>query len=214
MKHLPSILIVFLVLLLSACQSSLIADLAARPGEKLFWDDFSDGSGNWPQVSDPNGSLGIVQGAYRIQILSPHYEVLAAPGHIFRDVQVEVDTARQAGPVQNLFGLVCRSSNFQNFYFFAISSDGYYALGKIRNGKTSLLGQEMMVQNSAISQGGGINHLRLDCIGDTLRGYVNDQIVAISNDTDFSSGDVGLIAGALDTPGVEVTFDNFVVYKP
>jgi len=79
--------------------------------------------------------------------------VLAAPGHSFLDVQVEVDAARLAGPEQNLFGLVCRSSNISNFYFFAISSDGYYALGKIRNGKTSLLGQDMMAYNAAIIQG-------------------------------------------------------------
>jgi hypothetical protein len=214
MKYSSCYLFAFLVLLLSACQSSLVSDLVARPGEKLFWDDFSDASGNWPQVSDTNGSLSIANGIYRIQVYSTHYEVLAAPGHTFRDVQVEVDATRLAGPVQNLFGLVCRSSNLHNFYFFAISSDGYYALGKMKNGKTSLLGQEMMALTTTIFQGLSSNHLRLDCIGDTLRGYVNGQVVAISNDTDFSSGDVGLVVGALDNSGVDVAFDNFVVYKP
>ncbi len=71
-----------------------------------------------------------------------------------------------------------------------------------------------MAPSAAIIQGHGPNHLRLDCIGETLRGYVNDQVIATSNDTDFPSGDVGLVAGALDTPGVDVAFDNFVVYKP
>jgi hypothetical protein len=33
-------------------------------------------------------------------------------------------------------------------------------------------------------------------------------------DSDFSSGDVGVIAGAYDTPGVEILFDNFAVLKP
>jgi hypothetical protein len=214
MKHISPCLFAFLVIVLSACQVSLISDLVARPGEKLFWDDFSDTSGNWPQTSGPNGSLGVVLGVYRIQVLSTHYEVLATPGHVFRDVQVEADATRLAGPVQNLFGLICRSSHSEEFYFFAISSDGYYALGKIKNGKTTLLGQEMMAYNANILQGDGPNHLRFDCIGETLTGYVNGQVIAISNDADFSSGDVGLVAGALDTPGVDVTFDNFVVYKP
>ncbi len=214
MKHFPACLLAFLILLLSACQSSLISELAARPGEKLFWDDFSDTSGNWPQASDSNGSLGVTNGAYRIQLPSAHYEVLATPGYTFQDVQVEVDVTRLAGPVQNLFGLACRSSDINNFYFFAISSDGYYALGKIINGKTSLLGQEMMTHNAAIIQGDGPNHLRLDCIGETLSGYVNDQIIAISKDIDLSSGAAGLVAGTLDTPGVDVAFDNFAVYKP
>jgi hypothetical protein len=94
-----------------------------------------------------------------------------------------------------------------------ISSDGYYALGNVENGKTSLLGQEMMAQNYAIIQGDGPNHLRFNCAGETLTGYINGQMIATSKDTDFSTGEVGLIAGALDTAGVEVAFDNFMVYK-
>jgi hypothetical protein len=214
MKYIPACLVAFLVILLSACRSSLISELAAQPGGTLFRDDFTDSSGSWPQLSDPNGSLGIANGAYRIQVNLANYEVLAAPGHTFRDVQVEVDAARLAGPVQNMFGLACRSKNLKNFYFFAVSSDGYYALGKIVDGNPLLLGQEMMAPSAALIQGPGTNHLRLDCIGETLRGYINDQVIAISNDTDYSSGDVGLVAGALDTPGVDVAFDNFVVYKP
>jgi hypothetical protein len=211
-------LFIFLVIVLSACQSSLIpgliSELVARPGDALFWDDFSGTSGNWPQLSGANGSLGVVLGTYRIQVLSTQYEVVATPGRTFRDVQVEADAARQGGPVQNLFGLVCRSSQVKEFYFFAISSDGYYALGKAINGQVNLLGQEMMAYNANILQGDGPNHLRLDCIGGTLTGYVNGQVVASSIDADLTSGEAGLVAGALDTPGVDIAFDNFVVYKP
>lgn len=214
MKQISSCLLIFLVLVLSACQPFLISNLVARPGERLFWDDFSEASGDWPQVSGPNGSLGVVLGAYRIQVLATHYEVLATPGYTFRDVRVEVDATRQAGPLQNMFGLVCRSSHSKDFYFFAISSDGYYALGKIINGKAALLGQEMMAYNANILPGDGPNHLRFDCIGETLTGYVNGQVIATSNDVDLSSGNVGLVAGALDTTGVDVAFDNFEVLKP
>jgi len=214
MKLFPICLLAFFACLFSACQASSISYLAARPGDKLFWDDFSDASGNWPQVSAPDGTLGIVNGEYRIQVFSPNYEVLAVPGHTFRDVQVEADATRLAGPMQNLFGLACRSINSNNYYFFAISSDGYYALGKVNNGKIDLLGQEMMAYNAYIIKGDGLNHLRLDCIGKSLRGIVNGQFIAISDDTDFPSGDVGLVAGAFDLPGVDVAFDHFIVYKP
>jgi|WetSurMetagenome_2_1015567.scaffolds.fasta_scaffold99652_2 hypothetical protein len=214
MKRIFVCLIPFMLAFLPACQSSRIADLAARPGDKLFWDDFSDSSGNWPDASDPNGSLGIVNGAYQIRVFSTQYEVLATPGHSFRDVQIEADATRLAGPAQNILGLVCRSSNQYNYYFFAISSDGYYALGKIKNARTTLLGQEMMAYDPAILSGAGPNHLRFDCIGQTLKGYANGRLIAVSQDSDFSSGDVGLVAGVLDTPGMEAAFDNFVVYKP
>jgi hypothetical protein len=209
---------IFLVIVLSACQSSLvpslISELVARPGDALFWDDFSGTSGNWPQLSSADGSLGAVLGAYRIQVLSTHYEVVAVPGHTFRDVQVEADAARQAGPVENLFGLVCRSNQAKEFYFFAISSDGYYALGKAINGQVTLLSQEMMAYNAKILQGDAPNHLRLDCIGDTLTGYVNGQAIASGIDADLASGEAGLVAGTFEIPGVDVAFDNFVIYKP
>jgi hypothetical protein len=128
-------------------------------------------------------------------------------------VQVETDAARLAGPAQNLFGLVCRSSNSEAFYFFAISSDGYFGLGKVKKARVTLLGQKMMEYSPAILQGNP-NHLRFDCIGQTLKGSVNGQAIATGQDADFSSGEVGLLAGALDSPGVDMAFDNFVVYKP
>jgi len=213
MKHQPLYLFAFLVFLLSACRSSLITDMVTQPGDKLFWDDFSDSSGNWPQVSGPNGRSSIADGVYRFQVLSANYELLATPGHVFRDVQVETDASRLAGPAQNLFGLVCRSSNSENFYFFAISSDGYFGLGKVKNARVALLGQDMMAYSPAILQGNP-NHLRFDCIEENLKGYVNGKIIATGKDTDFSSGEVGLVAGAFDRPSVDVAFDNFVVYKP
>jgi hypothetical protein len=213
MRTRPLYLLAFLAVLLSGCRSTLITDLVARPGEKLFWDDFSDPSGNWPQVSSPNGSAGVAEGAYQMQVSSAQKEILATSRHIFRDVQVEADATRLAGPPQNLFGLVCRSGDANDFYFFAISSDGYYGLGKVKNGRVVLLGQEMMAYSPAILQGNP-NHLRLDCIGGTLKGSVNGQVVASGTDADFSSGEAGLMAGALDKPGVNVAFDNFVVIKP
>jgi hypothetical protein len=213
MKYNLLYLLAFLALLLPGCRSTVIADMVTQPGEKLFWDNFSDSSGNWPQVSGPNGNSGIVDGAYQFQVLSANHEILATSEHIFRDVQLEADAARLAGPLQNLFGLVCRSSSPEAFYFFAISSDGYFGLGKVKNAMVVLLGQEMMAYSPAILKGNP-NHLRFDCIGETLKGYVNGQVIATGKDADFSSGEVGLVAGALDSPGVNVAFDNFVVYKP
>ena len=137
-----------------------------------------------------NGSLGIVDGTYQIQVRATQLLLTAAPEQPFRNVQVEVDATRRSGPLQNLFGLICRSSDPDNFYFFAISNDGFYALGKIKNGQAELLGQDMMAYNRAILQGEATNHLRFDCIGETMTGYANGAVIATSEDADFSSGQV------------------------
>jgi hypothetical protein len=118
------------------------------------------------------------------------------------------------GPQENRLGLICRRKDDANFYYFVISADGYYGIGKVEDGKWSLLSGDQMQRHDAIQPGAKINHLRADCIGNLLILYVNNQLVGSAQDVDFTSGDVGLLAGAFDVPGVDVYFDNFVVYKP
>jgi hypothetical protein len=192
----------------------LIAELVTQSGQALYYDDFSDPTSGWPQTTTANGSLGYTDSAYRMLVQSPGYDLRAVSGQAYGDVQIEVDATRLAGPVYNRFGLICRFQDMDNFYIFIISSDGYYAIGKIKNGTVSLLGQEMMAYSDFIQKSGGTNHLRFDCIGNTLTGTVNGQVLAITNDADFSGGDAGLLTGSFDESGVKVSFDNFVVYKP
>lgn len=206
-------ILILLVLLLASCQSSLFTDLVAS-GDKLFWDDFSSPeTGSWPQVNDASSTLGFADGLYRMTVAVPNYQTWAVSGHVYSDMRVEADVARNAGPLINLMGLVCRYQDADNFYFFVISSDGYFSVGKYQAGVLSLVGQEMMAYNAAILIDGS-NHLRFDCAGSTLTGYVNDTLVAMTNDASFRDGDAGLTAGTLDEGGVDVIFDNFVVYKP
>jgi hypothetical protein len=207
-------LALFLVLLLSGCQSPLIAELVTRSGQTLYKDDFSDSSSGWMQTVSDNGSLGYNNGAYRMLVQSPSFDLWAVSGQVYRDVQIEVVATRLAGPKSNRFGLVCRFKDSANFYIFIISSDGYYAIGKVKNGSASLVGQDMMAYTNFIHQGNTPNHLRFDCIGNTLQGSVNDQLIAITSDADFSSGDAGLITGTFDESGVELSFDEFIVIKP
>lgn len=214
MKTLVNFLFVFFLLPISACQTSWITELATAQGERLFWDDFSDTSGNWPEYSQDDGSMGYLDGAYHILVTNPGYQLWAVSGQSFRDVQVEADIYRMAGPQENFSGLICRYQDEKNYYFFIISSDGYYTLGKVQGGQFSLVGQETMAYTSSIQQGDAINHLRLDCIGSTLTGYINDQMVAISEDANFQDGDTGMTAGSFDLGGVEIRFDDFVVIKP
>jgi len=204
----------FLAIFLTACQSPVIAELVTRSGQFLYHDNFSDPSSGWTQAVSANGTLGYTDGTYRMLVQSAGYDLWAVSRQVYSDVHIEVDTTQLGGPLSNRFGLICRFQDIDNFYDFFISSDGYYAIGKIKNGTPSLLGQEMMVYSANIVQGSGPNHLRFDCVGNTLSGYVNGQAIAIANDGDFSSGDAGLITGAFDEIGVEISFDNFEVIKP
>jgi hypothetical protein len=211
MKILPSLL---LAILLGACQSGWIPELLTQPGQPLFQDDFSEPASGWPRTSSADGSMEFTDGSYQIRVESPGYDLRAVYNQVFRDVQVEADTSHLAGPINNRLGLICRLQDLENYYDFIISSDGYYTIGKIKDGIASLLGQEMMNYSAYIVQGDGLNHLRFDCIGNRLQGYVNGQLIAVSEDEDFPNGKVGLLAGAFEEAGVEIRFDNFMVLKP
>jgi len=58
-------------------------------------------------------------------------------------------------------------------------------------------------------------HIRGDCVGNTLTLYVNDHKVMEAEDSEFRSGDAGLLVNSSD-PEVraEVLCDNFIVKKP
>jgi hypothetical protein len=110
-------------------------------------------------------------------------------------------------------GLICRLVDERNFYFFVITSDGYYGIGKTQNGQASLLGMEQLARHEAILID-SVNRLSAACIAELLIFYVNGELVGSALDSDFPRGDVGLLAGSFEQGGVEVLFDNFVVYKP
>jgi hypothetical protein len=125
---------------------------------------------------------------------------------------VEADVFRLNGADENRTGLMCRYQN-GDYYFFIISNDGYYGIGKYIGGQVLLLGQTSMQPSESIEKE-AVNHLRADCIGDTLTFYVNFNQVAAVKDTDFPNGDVGMLAGAFAEPGVDVLFDHFMVIQP
>ena len=202
----------FLAILASCSPSSNPSLPAANPGEVLYQEEFEDNASGWDRIANDNGIMDYDGGGYRFLVSSPGYNLWTTPDRNFGDVRVEVDVFRLAGPDENRMGLICRYQN-GDYYFFIISNDGYYALGKYIGGQTLLLGQTEM-QSSEFVQQGAVNHLRADCNGDTLTFYVNFNQVASVQDTDFANGDVGLLAGAFNEPGVDVLFDHFMVLQP
>ena len=77
-----------------------------------------------------------------------------------------------------------------------------------------LIGTQSMPPSEVIVQGEGANHIRAGCVDNTLTLIVNGETLAEYEDTEFTSGDVGLLAGSFTNPGTEIYFDNFQVLRP
>ncbi len=210
-----TLILICLAGLLAGCQSFIEQWNAPPSGTVLFQDGFSDQAGNWQTTADSEAGLATYDaGVFRFLVSRQNVDIWSTPGLDFEDVRIEVDAAHFGGPLENRMGLICRYQGPRDFYFFVISSDGYYAVGKVTQDVLSLLGQEQMQYSAAITTGMAINHLRADCVGDTLTFYVNNFPVALVHDSDHPGGDVGLLAGAFDQAGVDVIFDRFMVIRP
>ena len=196
-----------------ACRAPNIGDFLL-PGTILFRDDFSDEDIGWLLTDADQGQAYYSQGTFRINVIKPDTQVWSNPGFSFTDVQVEVDALKTAGEDNNLFGLICRYQANKQFYAFVVSSDGYYGVLKYQQGNLTLLDTNAMLPVDHINQGNRANHLRFDCVADSLLASVNNHQIAQYQDSTFTSGDVGLIAGALQAGRVEIAFDDFFVLKP
>ena len=184
----------------------------------LFQDDFSDTNSGWDRSNWESGITDYNNDAYQMLVKVPNYDIWANPGRSFDgDVRVEADATKVGGNADDDYGLICRYSgepSAPNYYYFAISSDGFAVIGKMAAGENAYISSEQMNPSDAINQGMATNRLRADCIGSNLTFYVNGIQVASVSDSSYTSGDVGFIAGTFDIPSAEFLFDNLVVSKP
>ena len=214
MKSIPLIPVSFflVVFLLSSCTPVAPVVPAAKPGDVLYQEEFEKNTTGWDRLSNDHGIMDYDSGGYRVLVKQPDFNLWSTAEKDFGDVRIETDVFRLNGPDENRQGLMCRYQN-GDYYFFVISNDGYYGIGKFIGGQTLLLGQTEM-QPSALIEKDAVNHLRADCVGDTLTFYINYSQVATAKDADFKNGDVGLLAGAFSQAGVDVLFDHFLVLQP
>lgn len=187
----------------------------STPSNILLSDDFSTTDKKWDQTNETAGTTDYYNNAYRIVVNATNTDAWANPGkESFIDVHIEADVTKNGGPDDNDFGIICRYTDESKFYYALISSDGYFSIMKMTSDGQNYLGRESMVESDKIIQGAATNHIRFDCLGSTLTLYVNGSLIDQQTDTEYTTGNVGLIAGTFDTAGADILFDNFIVYKP
>ena len=202
------VIIVLLCGLLSAC--------GAGDDLPLFQSDFEEGDNGWDEVEEDTWSRGYDAGEYFIDLSQPNLFAWADVDTRFRDVDVETYAHLVSGPSDAHFGLICRYTNTKNFYYFAVTADGYYGIFKRVDGEDLQLltgNGAGLLPADAIETDGGMNRIRAICQGDQLSLYVNGELLATVTDDDHARGAVGLGAGS-GSAGARVQFDNFTVYAP
>ena len=178
-----------------------------------YEDDFDDPSSGWDVYDGDNIQAVYEDGEYRLAVYRDNYVAWGGPDlqQEFANFEVVVEARVVEGPLDNNFGLLVRYEwASESFYWFQISSDGFYAVDLFQEGEfVTLVGWEA---SEAIKQGlGATNYLKVVCRGNRFHFYVNDvHLVDVTDDT-LVAGNVGLATGTFDEPGVVVHYDNLRV---
>ncbi len=196
-------LVVLILLLFSGCIRSSAS----------FVDDFSDPASGWGAASHETYVRGYQQGRYLFQIDVPRWFVWITSGRRYDDVELRA-LVRASGQPDNHYGLLCRYAEGQ-FYYFAISSDGYYAIfRKLDETDLQPLTGRAMLRAAAIRTDGSDNRIVASCEGSVLTLFVNGEQVAQIEDDLLERGDVGMAAGTVTATGTSVWFDDLEVLRP
>lgn len=192
----------------------LIGLLAACRGGSAPYMETFDEPGTWTVGDDTYTEGKIEGGVYDLLIKGDDVRRWTHAGESFGDGVYQVETTQVEGPLDNGFGMIFRAdTDAGNFYLFKISGDGYVWIGRYRdNAEEMAIVGNHWIQSTAVQQGlNATNVLRVQAESGNLIFFVNNQEVGRITDNAFSSGDIGLFAETLGSPGVRVHFDNFTV---
>ena len=195
----------------------LICGCARGAGSSLFQDDFDNPRSGWGAEKGERFERGYEEGEYFIQLHEPNWFAWAHPGERLDDVSVEVDVYLASGSQDSHFGVLCRHVDQDNFYYLAISADGYYAIFRRVDGGVLevLTGDGIgMTYSPAVRTDGQTNRVLAVCQADELTLHINGELLETVIDGTYPSGDVGIGAGTGAQGDVRVQFDNFLVTKP
>lgn len=221
------------------------------PGELLYATTFDAFNEEWdlytgrdavqvravPDVDgQPNPALVVEYGSG-----APDEVVWSVLDRKFSDFDLRVTAHLLEGPLdQNQFGVVFRYRDENNFYIFRISADGYYSLGRVRDGVQEKISDWGVTD--LIRQGNVPNEIRVVGYGDEFRFFINGQPAPLClkgenetsmwanwegpgicytaeptdvfHDSAFAQGRIGLVAGTIDGSEVAVAFDDVIVTGP
>jgi hypothetical protein len=183
-------------------------------GTLLLYSDLTDrcpaiGSGEDSQsrgTHTANGFLVILKGG-------PTYEMAGGPDPpVPTDVRIEVDVEESAAGGASLFGILCRVTPGRVLmaYQLLVARDGAYAIER-RGGSSP---KTLAEGKAPAAPRTGVNRVRADCIGSNLTLYLNGQLVATAQDTEFAGLLTGIFARSLETSGAELVFRNIVITTP
>ncbi len=190
----------------------------STPRTILLEDDFSDVGSGWERYRQFDGVLDYLEEdeVYQMQLPNEDNFFWVSLDTTYLDLALTVEAAQMAGPEGSMFGVLCRYDDADlTSVVFAVTSDGQAGVGTIENFAFQPLPGGELASFDVINTGlGAVNTLEASCVGQQLIFMVNDALLFDLTAPDLVGDDIGLFVDSSQGGGVDVYFDNLIIYQP
>ena len=179
--------------------------------------DWTVKSSTWQWHGD--GAATITDTGYQLHLSQPGQQAWAIPTHGTQaaavqpvdDFDLELDIHALTPSADDGYGLLYRYQNPDNFYLFAVGSDGYYTIAVLQEG--TLVPLRDWQQWPHVHRGAAANRLRVRCKASTCRFYINGEFTAEVTDDTFLAGGIGLWGQTFSGTALEVVFEEMRLWS-
>lgn len=166
--------------------------------ELVLTDDFQSNENGWYESANVNIRNGIYE------FTNNERAEYTWMKDTLKDGSLEADTAWLGDEESRGYGLVFRLVDAKNFYFFWLTGEGTYTVGKVIDDRAFLIKGWTF---SEVIRKRGENHLRVEFCGPLMNIFINEEKVSVLKDETFSQGGYGFYTHG----GVHVGYDNVKV---
>ena len=155
--------------------------MKSAPRDPLRTDAFRSPAGIWRTYYGDDSSRFVQRGQLHIEVNEPQTVSYAGPqdGEDLGDFLLEFEAAHLAGTLDNEMGVIFRRTG-DDFYYFNVSSDGYYALDKYIGGEWETIVEATPSDALETGEGAG-NRLGVLAEGSSLTLLANDTERLVSS---------------------------------
>jgi parallel beta-helix repeat protein len=184
------------------------------PTGVLFEDDFEGDTTEFDIYEDDNGEVWLEEGELHVlNYTDAEFSTWSFANQRFADAVIEVESRFVDGSDDNWHQILCRYVDSDNYITAEYSADGYVYAKAVVDGEDIVA---LDVTEESIIETGldGVNTVRLECVGDTIRYFLNDELLVEFEDTQAVAGDIVLGVSSMDGDYSEIAYDNLVVSGP
>ena len=181
-------------------------------GNVIMSDDFS--SDQWGTGTDADSAVEYLGNALNFDVYTENYFLWSTPDdEVYSDIHMEVTAINNDTDSTTALGFICNKSTGNDFYYFAMTPAGQYAIAEATDGETDvfLTNNDEWADSDLIPINASSYRVGADCGNGRLTLYVDGVEIDSVSDSTYMSGRVALFVWSGDDVGVttNVSFDDF-----